>query len=116
IAGDSIGYGERGVVVGLIELQMGNVASSITHFELADRDAHTEGERAFARSALALALVAAGEPERAIETAASLSDLTAGTYLDRMTAALARGFAHVRLGDADRAIAALDEANVIVDG
>jgi class 3 adenylate cyclase/tetratricopeptide (TPR) repeat protein len=115
IVGDSIGYGERGVVKGLTELQLGKVADSIVHLELADRDAHTDGERAYARASLALACAAAGEAERALTTADSLSGLAAGTYLDRMMAAISRGFAYIRLSRAGEAEAALADAVHMVD-
>ena len=60
LTGDTIGYGERSVVMGLTELQLGKVTEAIAHLEAADRDAYTEGERAYAKAALTLAYAAGG--------------------------------------------------------
>jgi class 3 adenylate cyclase/tetratricopeptide (TPR) repeat protein len=115
LTGDSIGYGERGVVTGLAELQLGNVADAIAHLEAADRDAHTEGERAYAKAALTLAYAANGEPDRALANATILPTLGAGTYLDRTTATIGQGFALVRLHRAAEADVTLAQAVALVD-
>ena len=111
ISGDAVGFGEMGVQYGLADLQLGKVTSSLTRLRQAAVDAHTEGERAFARAALALALTANGEPEAAIETAESLPAMDAGTYIDKMMATVARGLALVRLERADEAESALADAS-----
>jgi tetratricopeptide (TPR) repeat protein len=113
--GEAIGHGERGVVHGLALLQTGKAADAINVLEQTDRDAHSKGEQAFARAALALAYAAAGQPEQAIATVDSMPALAVGTYIDRMTGALARGFALVQLGRADEAEAALADATALVD-
>jgi tetratricopeptide (TPR) repeat protein len=115
ISGDVIGAGEFGVVAGLAQLQLGKVTDAVAIVEAAVDRSHTEGERAFGKAVLALAYCALGEPENALAAANSLSQLNAGTYLDRMTAAVARGFAYVRLGRGDDADAALLEAVTMVD-
>ncbi|MBA3654371.1 MAG: tetratricopeptide repeat protein [Actinobacteria bacterium] len=116
ITGDAIGDGERGVVTGLAQLQLGRVGDALAQLEQAERDAHTDGERAFARAALALAFAADGDPEKALSTAATLPELSAGTYIDRMQATVARGLALARLGRTSEAETALTEAVAIVDG
>jgi len=115
LTGDSIGYGERGVVVGLTALQLGRVADGIANLEEADRDAHTEGERAYAKAVLVLAYAAGRDPERALSTADALAALSAGTYLDRITATLGQAFALLQLGRSAEAEAALKDATAIVD-
>jgi class 3 adenylate cyclase/tetratricopeptide (TPR) repeat protein len=115
ITGDAIGYGERGVVTGLMKLQLGKVADAVDVLRQAEDASHTDGERAFARAALALALCANNEPEAALATADTLPKLSAGTYIDRMTATIARGFALGRLGQTSDAEAALADATALVD-
>jgi tetratricopeptide (TPR) repeat protein len=115
ITGDAIGFGERGVAGALAELQLGKIADAVEHLQRADRDSHTDGERANARAALTVAYCAADEPDQALATADTLPTLSAGTYLDRMLATIGRGLAFVRLRRPDDAVAAFDAALEIVD-
>jgi tetratricopeptide (TPR) repeat protein len=115
ITGDAIGFGERGVTHALAELQMGKVAAAIAHLEQADRESHTDGERAYARAALALAYDAGDRPDDALAAVDTLPTLSAGTFLDHTMATTARGLALVRLGRGEEGATALDEAVALVD-
>jgi hypothetical protein len=61
-----------------------------------------------------LALVAAGRAQEALDLT-EVSEPSLVTYLDRFRHALARAFAHARLGDATAADRALADAMAIVD-
>jgi hypothetical protein len=95
--GKFVGHGEELVVRGLVMLQRGQAEDAASWFRSADQTAHSDGERAHARSWLAVALCALGDPAGALDTAASLPSLSAGTYLDRGVGALAEGFAFLQL-------------------
>src|SRR5207302_9222295 len=58
---------------------------------------------------------AAGEPDEALATVETLPKLSAGTYIDRMTATIARGFALARLDRGSEAEAAFADATALVD-
>jgi class 3 adenylate cyclase/tetratricopeptide (TPR) repeat protein len=115
MTGDVIGWGERGVVVGLAQLQRGRVDDAIANITTAERDGHADGERAFARAALTVAYAANHEPDKALATADSLGELSAGTYIDKMTVAIGRGFALLQLGRAAEAEDAWAEACALAD-
>ena len=113
---ESIGHAEREVVVGLIRLQQGEVPAAVEALKQADALVLTEGERANTLCTLALALAAAGRAGDALDTAAQVDALDAGSYLDHTTAAVASGFAFFQLAqrpDGERAFA---RALAIADG
>jgi class 3 adenylate cyclase/tetratricopeptide (TPR) repeat protein len=95
--GDFVGRGEEIVVRGLIALQQGRAEEALRFFRLADESAHGDGERAHARSWLAVTLCAVGESSAALDMAASLGEIPAGTYLDHTVGAVAEGLAFFAL-------------------
>jgi ATP/maltotriose-dependent transcriptional regulator MalT len=105
---ESIGHAEREVVIGLIRLQQGEVPAAVETLKGADAMVHTDGERANTLCTLALSLAAAGRAGDALDAAAQVEAIEAGSYLDHSTAVLASGFAFFQLAqrpDGERAFA-----------
>jgi hypothetical protein len=113
--GDFVGRGEELVVRGLVKLQRGDPDDALRWFQSADECAHSDGERAHTRSWRAIALCAIGRPSDALDTAASLGELSAGTYLDRGVGALAEGFAFMQLHQRPEGERAFARALSLVD-
>jgi tetratricopeptide (TPR) repeat protein len=113
---DFVGRGEELVERGLIALQRGRVDEALAWMHRADESAHSDGERAHARCWLAVTLCAHGEPSAALDVAASLSELNAGTYLDAAVAATAEGFAFFQLHQRPEGERAFAKAMALVDG
>jgi hypothetical protein len=113
---DFVGRGEELVDRGLIALQRGQVENAIGWMRRADEWAHSDGERAHARGWLAVALCGTGLPADALDTAASISELAAGTYLDRAVGATAEGFAFFQLQQRPEGERAFARAMGLVDG
>jgi class 3 adenylate cyclase/tetratricopeptide (TPR) repeat protein len=113
---DFVGRGEELVDRGLIALQRGQVEDAIGWLRRADEWAHSDGERAHARGWLAVALCSTGEPAAALDTAASINELAAGTYLDHAVGATAEGFAFFQLQQRPEGERAFAKAMGLVDG
>jgi class 3 adenylate cyclase/tetratricopeptide (TPR) repeat protein len=105
-----VGDVDRALVTGLMLLQCGEVDESLALLEPAFAIATDDGPRYAVGSALALALDAGGRPADALELCEQLSAIRGGSYLDRLYARLAAGFAFVQQGAASDAAAAFEEA------
>jgi class 3 adenylate cyclase/tetratricopeptide (TPR) repeat protein len=106
---------EQRMLLGLAHLQHGNVDRALELLTHAREMAIGAGSDAAIDVAYALALVAAGRVEEARDLT-TVSEPSLVTYLDRFRHALARTFAHARLGDAAAADQAMTDAMTIVDG
>jgi class 3 adenylate cyclase/tetratricopeptide (TPR) repeat protein len=114
--GDFVGRGEELVVRGLVSLQRGQLDEAREWIERAEESAHSDGERAHARSWLAVTQCAQGHPADALDTAATIAELSAGTYLDRTVGAVAEGFAFFQLHQRPEGERAFAKALGLVDG
>ena len=92
---DGLGHGLHQAV---IQLQRGDAAGAVDVLGRVVSSADSAGTSSHALAMLALATAAAGVPAHALAAADSLDDLDAGTYLDRVQAAQAKGFALAQLG------------------
>ncbi len=106
---------EQHTLWGMAQLQHGDVDAALATLRSARDTTLNRGPRAAADVALAAALVAAGEPAKALETCTEADEL-AVTFVDRYRADVARAFALHRLGDAEGSAAALGKASATVDG
>jgi class 3 adenylate cyclase/tetratricopeptide (TPR) repeat protein len=102
------------IMLGLGLLQCGRVADAVARLEEASALARVDGASANARSALALAYAAAGRAEEALREAGEVKALPVGSFLDRMFASLAQGFAAGQQGDATAADTAFADAAAIL--
>jgi class 3 adenylate cyclase/tetratricopeptide (TPR) repeat protein len=100
---------------GLAELQAGRHQEAVVDLEQAVDAAVADGPRANALAVSALAQVATGKPDAAREAAAAALEIEARTYLDTMTALVARAFASVQAGDVLGATTAFQAAQDTVD-
>jgi class 3 adenylate cyclase/tetratricopeptide (TPR) repeat protein len=101
---------------GIALLQLGRVEPAAQVLRAAHAASSTPGSRHASGSALALAAVAGGHAEEALAVADELAATPQGTYLDRIGTAFARGFALLRLGRHDEALATFDAAVAEADG
>ncbi len=100
---------EQRMLLGLANLQSGNVEAGLDNLAHARAVAIGAGSDAATDVAYTLALIANGDAATALEVAAaSAGELV--TYADRYRHALARAFAHHLLGDLDQSDDALLEA------
>ena len=112
-----VGDIDRALVSGLMLLQCGEVDQAIALLEPAYALAADDGPRYALGSAFALALDAGGRPADALTLCEELSAIRGGSYLDRLYARLAAGFAFVQQGAASDAAAAFEtEANLTLHG
>jgi class 3 adenylate cyclase/tetratricopeptide (TPR) repeat protein len=109
-AGDLVGDVDRALVTGLTLLQSGRVEEAVGLLERAYASATDDGPRYSLGSSLALAFDAGGRPDDALVLCEQLSAIRGGSYLDRLFARLAAGFAFVQQGAAGDAAAAFEEA------
>jgi tetratricopeptide (TPR) repeat protein len=107
---DHVGDVDRALVIGLLMLQTRRVEDAIELLEAAFAITTDDGPRYALGSALALAFDAGGRPSEALALCEELSAIRGGSYLDRLFARLAAGFAFVQQGAAADATAAFDEA------
>jgi tetratricopeptide (TPR) repeat protein len=112
---DFVGRGEELVDRGLIALQRGQVDEAVGWMRRADESAHSDGERAHAHGWLAVSLCTIGRPADALDTAASVANLAAGTYLDLSVCAIAEGFAFFQLQQRPEGERAFAKALGLVD-
>jgi class 3 adenylate cyclase/tetratricopeptide (TPR) repeat protein len=112
----TIGAGDRAVALGLVFLQMGALGDAIRWLEMASGGATGMGIGPYACSALALARLAEGRVDDALELAGTVDRDPRATYSDRLVAAMARGLAYARRGEVDTARAAFADAIAAVDG
>lgn len=122
IAGGSqtmIGTLDLEVSLGMAQLQLGNPEEAVAALEAVwehEQQAATRPMSLYLTSSLALAYVAAGRVEDALERARVALATGTGTYLDVRTALLARAFAFCRQGDRAAMEAAFAQALVNIDG
>ena len=110
-----VGDSERVTALGLHRLQAGDAAGAAAVLgELADRLAPEIDPNL--TSALALAYVASGRLEDAIERAEAVEQHQRASYMDRLVAGTARGLALTRLGDQSAAAAAFERVRSAADG
>jgi hypothetical protein len=102
------------MLLGMAHLQQGDVDGALELLTNARELAFGAGSDVAIDVAYALALVAAGRAQEALDLT-EVSEPSLVTYLDRFRHALARAFAHARLGDATAADRALADAMAIVD-
>ncbi len=105
---------EQRMVLGLAHLQNGNAIAALEMLEHARDLSIGAGSDAATNVALAMALVANDRPADALTLAADIAP-TLVTFADRYRHALVLAFAHARVGDSDRADAAVQDAIAIVD-
>ena len=98
---DRLGLGsvERVVANGLALLQAGRVTEAVGELRASAEGAADVAPSAYAQSALALALAAAGEHDEVLALAAEVEQGGHSTYLDRLTAGMAAGLVLARDGD-----------------
>jgi class 3 adenylate cyclase/tetratricopeptide (TPR) repeat protein len=118
VAADAVGGQldvERGMMLGLASVQAGRIEEGIATLEALRSDVvdPEAGPGAAVRTALSLAMVAAGRPTDARVLADA--GIEAGTYLDRQGCDLAGAFARLQEGAVDDAAAAFDGALARVD-
>jgi len=105
---------EQRMLLGMAHLQHGDVDGALDLLSHARSLAFGAGSDVAIDVAYALALVAAGRAQEALDLT-EVSEPSLVTYLDRFRHALARAFAFARLGDTASADAALSDATAIVD-
>jgi hypothetical protein len=106
---------EQRMLLGMAHLQHGDVDGALELLSHARKLAFGAGSDVAIDVAYALALVAAGRAQEALDLT-EVSEPSLVTYLDRFRHALARAFAYARLGDVAASDAALSDAWAIVDG
>ena len=102
------------MLLGMAHLQHGDVDGALELLSHARKMAFGAGSDVAIDVGYAMALVAAGRAQDALDLT-EVSEPSLVTYLDRFRHALARAFAHARLGDAAAADQALADATAIVD-
>jgi class 3 adenylate cyclase/tetratricopeptide (TPR) repeat protein len=107
---DLVGDVDRALITGLTLLQSSRVADAVELLDSAYAKATDDGPRYALGSALALAFDAASRPVEALAVCEELSSIRGGSYLDRLYARLAAGFAFVQQGAASDAAVAFEEA------
>ena len=105
---------EQRMLLGLAHLQHGDVDRALELLSNARAMAFGAGSDVAIDVAYAMALVAAGRAQEALDLT-EVSEPSLVTYLDRFRHALARAFAHARLGDTAASERALADATTIVD-
>jgi class 3 adenylate cyclase/tetratricopeptide (TPR) repeat protein len=113
-AKEGLSRDERRSVLALALLQCDRAAEARPIMEEFVATARSPGALTVSAAVLSLTLAAVGEPDAAIATADRVLE-TGGTYLDRMQATLARGFALGQRGRTREAAAAFDTAIAAVD-
>lgn len=122
IAGGSqtmIGTLDLEVSLGMAQLQLGKADEAVAALEAVwqhEQQAATRPMSLYLASSLALAYVAVGRTDDALEQARVALATGTGTYLDVRTALLARAFAFCRQGDRAAMEAAFAQALVNIDG
>jgi tetratricopeptide (TPR) repeat protein len=106
---------EQRTTLGLAQLHHGDVIEALITLNQARAVAGGPGPTAAASVAYASALVAAGQPEEALDVCAATEPI-AVTFVDAYRLQIARAFALLRTGDSEGADAALEAATKIVDG
>jgi tetratricopeptide (TPR) repeat protein len=107
--------GERETALALLDVMRGRATEGAERLDRLSVLPGRWSDSAYPKSARALACAASGRPEDAVTLGqAVLGDVTA-SYLDRLTAGIARGLALARLGD-PAAIDALDAVRDEADG
>ena len=109
-----VGDTERATAIGLHRLQTGDVAAAVeTLFTLRRRLAPEVDPNL--HSALALAHVAEGSLDDALAEADEVDAHPRASYMDRLTAGMARGLALTRRGDHAASVAAFDQVRAAAD-
>ncbi len=108
-----VGDAERSTALGLYHLQSGDVAAAVSVLSSLRARLLPEIDPNL-HSALALAHAAAGSLEEALQEADEVDAHDRASYLDRITAGIARGLALSRRGDA-AATAAFDQVRAAAD-
>jgi class 3 adenylate cyclase/predicted ATPase len=110
---DRLGIGsvERIVASGLALLQVGRVTEAVGELRDSAEGAADISPSAYAQSALAFALAAAGERDEVFALAGEVERGERSTYLDRLTAGIATGLVLARDGDE----AAIAQLGALVD-
>jgi len=108
-----VGSTELATVLGLHRLQAGDVAGAVSLLEWFDGQLAAIDPNLHA--ATALAHCAAGDLDRAIREADEVDAQDRATYLDRLTAGVARGLALARRGDGAAATASFDQLRAAAD-
>jgi len=104
---------ELGATIGLHRLQSGDTAGAVALLEAVD--AQQPAIDPNLRAATALAHAAAGALDRAAQEADDVDATPRATYLDRLTAGVARALVHARRHDAPAATAAFDQLRAAAD-
>jgi class 3 adenylate cyclase/tetratricopeptide (TPR) repeat protein len=109
-----VGDTERTTSIGLHRLQVGDVAAAVDSLLALRRRIAPEIDPNL-HSALALAHVAAGSLEAALTEADEVDAHPRASYMDRLTAGMARGLALTRRGDHAASVAAFDQVRAAAD-
>jgi tetratricopeptide (TPR) repeat protein len=109
-----VGDAERATALGLHRLQAGDVLGALAVLGSLDELLQPELDPNL-HSALALAHAAAGALDEALREADEVDAHDRASYLDRITAGIARGLALARRGDATAATAAFDQVRAAAD-
>jgi tetratricopeptide (TPR) repeat protein len=109
-----VGDTERTASVGLHRLQAGDVAGAVAVLGSLAQRLQPQVDPNL-HSALALAYVADGSVDRALEAADEVDAHDRSSYLDRLTAGIARALALSRRGDVAASVAAFDQVRAAAD-
>jgi class 3 adenylate cyclase/tetratricopeptide (TPR) repeat protein len=108
--------GEATTLLGLVALQAGDPTGAVARVRAALTAGPPPSTATFARSALALALAAAGQPAGALAEAAEVQASARATYQDRAIAWIAAAFAHLQLGDDVARATSFERADAVAAG
>jgi len=109
-----VGETERVTAIGLLRLQVGDVAGSVAVLSALDEHLAPDVDPNL-HSALALAHSASGSLDDALREADEVDINERSSYLDRITAGIARGLALAHRGDAAASVAAFDQTRAAAD-
>jgi class 3 adenylate cyclase/tetratricopeptide (TPR) repeat protein len=109
-----VGDAERAVATGLHRLQIGDVDGAMSVLESVEQRLAPAVDPNV-QSALALARAAHGDVDAALADAEAVVNNERASYLDRVVAGIARGFAYGRRGDHAAATAAFDQVRAAAD-
>jgi class 3 adenylate cyclase/tetratricopeptide (TPR) repeat protein len=108
-----VGNVDRALAYGNALMQHGRVDEALSWLEPPWAIANDDGPRAALGGLLAIVYAAAGRAPDALTVAETAEKIQGGTYSDRLWRRWGEGFALLQLGDVERGLAAIDDADAI---
>jgi tetratricopeptide (TPR) repeat protein len=108
-----VGNIDRAIAYGNALMQGGHIDEALAWLEPAWEIAEDDGPRAAIGGLLSIVYAAAGRADAACAIADATEQVEGGTYSDRLWRRWGEGFARLQLGDAERGLAAVDDADAI---